>query len=301
MSRLSRVVRSICMPLDESWTHSLLPLQQKGFPVAVCWSAKSGCTTILKWFLRQTGRLDEALAYSDWVHDYRERQLFTAPTYRWQCERLFKRGRAGTSIIKVIRDPASRAVSSFLHFLRCGADVGNWPHAARVAQWKMIAGLRGQRGVSFRQFLLFVSAQQLIRATTDPHFRPQYDGLQDPRVDSFLLLEDLAAGLRAVEERHGLPHVDLRGLSRSSHHNPPSASHAWPTEAAAFVADHHTLDELGTPPTEAFLDADTLTLVHTAYWADYEAYGHFYDTAPATLRMPSAPADDARQRQHRAA
>ncbi|MFM8708745.1 MAG: hypothetical protein ACKOHK_11890 [Planctomycetia bacterium] len=301
MSRLSRVIRSVCMPLDDSWAHSLLPLQQKGFPVAVCWSAKSGCTTVLKWFLRQTGRLDEALAYSDWVHNYREHRLFTAPTYRWQCERLFKHGRPGTSIIKAIRDPASRAVSSFLHFLRRGGDVKHWAHAARVAQWKAIAKLDRQPGISFRQFLLFVNAQQLIRVETDPHFRPQYDALQDRRVDTFLQLEDLATGLEAVELRHGLPHIDLHGLSQSAHHKPPSAAHGWPANAATFVADHQTLDELGTPPTDAFLDAETLALIRTAYWVDYEAYGHLYDAAPATLRMPTAPAEDARQRKHRAA
>lgn len=303
MSRLSRFVRSVCMPLDGAWTHSLLPLQRPGFPVAVCWSAKSGCTTVLKWFLQQTGRLDEALSFSHWVHDFRERRLFTEPGYRWQSERLFKKpGRLETSIIKVLRDPATRAVSSYLHYLRCGADVEQWTHAARVAQWKALTGLDGQRGISFRQFLLFVSAQQLLRIETDPHFRPQYEALQDPRVDTYLLLEDLAAGLRAVEERHGLPHVDLDGLSRSHHHNPPSAAHAWPAEAATFVADHESLAELGTPPPEIFLDAETQSLIRTTYCVDYEAYGHFYETAaPATLRMPTAPATDFRRRRHRAA
>lgn len=303
MSRLSRFVRSVCMPLDDAWAHRLLPLQQTGFPVVVCWSAKSGCTTVLKWFLQQTGRLDQALAFSEWVHDYRQQRLFTAPGYRWQCERLFKHGRPDTSVIKVIRDPASRAVSSFLHFLRCGADATHWAHAARVAQWKAIAKLGDQKGISFRQFLLFVNAQQLIRAETDPHFRPQYDALQDRRVDTYLALEDLAAGLEAIEERHGLPHVDLRELSKSSHHNPPSADHAWPADAAAFVADHDTLDQLGTPPTEIFLDTETRALIRTAYWVDYEAYGHLYDqeAAPATLRMPRVPAADARQRRNRAA
>lgn len=301
MSRLSRFVRSVSMPLDDSWQHRLLPLQQKGFPVAVCWSAKSGCTTVLKWFLQQTGRLEEAVAHSDWVHNYREQRLCTSHAYRWHCERLFKHGRPGTSIIKVIRDPASRAVSSFLHFLRCGADVKLWAHAARVAQWKAVAKLDRQRGISFRQFLLFVNAQQPIRAETDLHFRPQYDDLQDPRVDTLLPLEDLAAGLEAVEKRHGLPHVDLRGLSQSAHHNPPSASHSWPAVAATFVADHHTIDELGTPPTDVFLDAETRTLIRTAYRVDYEAYGHLYDAEPATLRMPTAPADHARRRQNRAA
>ena len=288
MSRLTHLIRSVCMLSYHSWEHRLPPLQQPGFPVAVCWSAKSGCTTVLKWFLAHTGRLHEANDLSTWVHDYREQKLFLSTGYRWQCEQLFKHGHNNTSIVKVIRDPASRAVSSFLHFLRHGNNVEHWPDAARVMQWKATAGLGDQNCISFRQFLLFVIAQQLQRSTIDIHFRPQYDAKQDPRVDTYIRLENLAAGLRAVEDCNGLPHVDVRQLSTSGHHNPASADHAWPTNAAEFVADHHTLDELGTPPAMAFLDPDTLALIRTAYSTDYEAYGHLYQPAPATLRIQPA-------------
>lgn len=285
MSQLTRLVRSVCMPRDDSWADRLLPLQQEGFPVAVCWSAKSGCTTVLKWFLQHTGRLDAALAHSAWIHDYREQKLFQAPGYRWQCERLVEHGRNGTSIIKVIRDPAARAVSSFVHFLRYGSDTVHWPDAARVMQWKAAVNLENQHGISFRQFLLFVTTQRRHRRLPDPHFRLQYDERQDPRVDAFIRLENLAAGLRAVEERCGLPHVDVHKLSFSSHHNLATPDHAWPDNAADFIADHTTLDALGTPPAEAFLDPDTLLLIRTAYWDDYEAYGRYYETSASTLRM----------------
>ena len=73
MSRLTRFLRSV---RSQQVDGCLLPLQQPGFPVAVCWSAKSGCTTVLKWFLAQTGLLDEALAYNDWIHAYRQDKLF---------------------------------------------------------------------------------------------------------------------------------------------------------------------------------------------------------------------------------
>jgi hypothetical protein len=286
MSRLTRFLSSVCTPRVD---HRILPLQQPGFPVAILWSAKSGCTTVLKWFLTQNGLLDEALAYSNWIHNYRNEKLFTSKDYGHQCERLFKKSHRNTYIIRVIRDPATRAVSSFLHFVRHGHHVEQWPHAALVTQWKSAAGLQHQPGLTFRQFLMFVIAQQINGSVLDPHFRPQHDAQQDSCVDAYIRLEDLADGLRDVENRTGLPHVDLHQLSQSGHHNPATAHHAWPTNAAVVCVDYNTLGELGTPPSQAFLDAETRLLIRSAYWTDYEAYGHHYDAAPTTtLRMPSA-------------
>ncbi len=291
MSRLTRFLRSVSAPHDSLRDHCLLPLQQPNFPVAVCWSAKSGCTTVLKWFLAHTQLLDEALAYSSWVHDYRQHKLFQANGYRQQCERLFRHGTSHTFVVKVIRDPATRAVSSFLHFLRCSRDVRHWSVETDVRRWKSAAGIAHQPGLSFRQFLLFVTAQQLNRARLDPHFRPQHDVRQDARVDAFIRLEDLADALRVIEHRTGLPHIDVRELSQSTHHNPVTTGHGWPTLASEYPADHNTLDELGTPPTHVFLEPATRMLMRTAYWADYAAYGHLYDAAPATLPLSRHVAD----------
>jgi hypothetical protein len=272
MSRLTRFLRSFSKPPGDG---SLLPLQQPGFPVVVCWSAKSGCTTVLKWFLAQTGLLDEALAYGDWIHVYRQDKLFNSMGYALQCESLFKSSCHNTVIIKVIRDPASRAVSSFLHFLRYEHDLEHWPNAGDLTRWKGDVGLAEQQGLSFQQFLMYVAAQQVSREWTDPHFRPQYNEQQDSRVDTYLRLEDLSAGLRSIEDRCGLPHVDVEKLSSSPHHNPATADHGWPVPVAEFPVDR-SLQKLGTPPAQAFLDAKTRLLIRRAYWTDYQAYGHLY-------------------------
>jgi len=279
MSRLTRFLSSVC-------THRAdgppLPLQQPGFPVAVCWSAKSGCTTVLKWFLAQIGLLDEALAHNEWIHAYRQDRLFAAKDYALQCARLFKHTQRNTLIIRVIRDPASRAVSSFLHLLRNQHDLEHWPDAPELTRWKAAMGLARQQGLSFRQFLMYVAAKRENRGWIDPHFRPQYDEQQDSMVDTYIRLEDLSAGLRAIEDRCRLPHVDVENLSSSPHHNPASANHGWPIRASEFPADLNILHELGTPPVRAFLDAETRVLIHKVYWMDYEAYGHHYDAAPNT-------------------
>lgn len=276
-----RAVEPSLPPLDPRWDGQLLPLISRDFPIAVCWSAKSGCTTILKWFLAHNGLLEKALAYSSWVHDYREQRLCAGHDYRWQCERLFSHDRSKTFIVKVIRDPAKRAVSSFLHFLRWEHNEG-WAAGAAVASWKQAMGLGTQPGLSFRQFLHFIADKQRHGRTIDPHFRPQYEPLQDPQVHAHIQLEHLCDTLPDLERRFCWPHVDVRKLSESGHHNPPSRHSDWPTLAATCPAELKTLTMLGTPSAEAFLDSETFALVRKVYRDDYAAYGSMY---PPMLSM----------------
>ena len=220
------------------------------------------------------------MAYTDWIHNYSQDKWFASSDYLRECEKLFKNGDRQTAIIKVIRDPATRAVSSFLHFLRYGYPAPAFAPAV-LKHWKSAVGIEHQAGLSFRQFLIYIIDVQLKGSQLDPHCHPQYDSQQDPRVDTYIRLEGLTAGLRAIEERFGLPHVDVRQMSISDHHNSSTRDHIWPGNAAGVPADQSTLAELGTPSANAFLDLETRVLIRTAYRTDYEAYGHFYGTTPA--------------------
>lgn len=268
-------VESSLPPLDPRWDEQLLPLLAPGFPIAVCWSAKAGCTTVLKWFLEHNGLLEEATAYSQWVHNYREQRLCAGHDYRRSCELLFSQARAGKYIVKVIRDPARRVVSGYLHLLRQGHHE-TWPAGATVDRWKTEAGLGRQRGISFRQFLRFLAEEQAQGRALDPHFCPQFEPLQDLRVHAHIPLERLAAALRNLERRFGLPHVDIEHFRDSFHHNPATRHCAWPVSAATVPATLETLEKFGTPSAEAFLDPETLASVHEVYRADYDAYGSVY-------------------------
>lgn len=295
MSRLSSFIRDIVtrptsamravepsLPsLDPRWDGQLLPLLAFRFPIAVCWSAKAGCTSILKWFLAHNGLLEEAAAHSRWVHDYREQRLCVGRDYRSSCERLFSHATLDRYIVKVIRDPARRAVSGYLHFLRQGHHE-TWPAGATVNRWKLQAGLGRQRGISFRQFLRFLTSEQAQGRSLDPHFRPQFEPLQDVRVHAYIPLEHLAAGLRDLERRFCLPHVNVRSFSNSFHHNTPTSHCDWPEAAATVPADLETLETLGTPSADAFLDPITLESVHAVYRADFEAYSASYPAYPVT-------------------
>lgn len=271
---------------DPRWDELRLPLWHREFPIAVCWSPKSGCTTVLKWFLQHNGVLDEAMDYSPWIHDYRAEILTQAHDYRPQCERLFTRPRADKYIIKVIREPGRRAVSSYLHFLRYSSGNSSWPAVAAVDRWKQKAGLSSQGGLSFRQFLQFIDSERRQGHPIDAHFAPQYAAIQDSKVHAYVPLETIAAGLAQLERLFRLQAVPLDKPGDSFHHNPPTRRHEWPATPATFPANINTLEILGTPTAAEFLDPETLHLVHEVYRCDFDAYKAVYPVPLACLGNP---------------
>lgn len=306
MSRLTSFLRSLsararvagfraalpASPPEHGWGAAVPPLVSRDFPIVVCWSPKAGCTTVLKWFLEHNGLLDEAVAHDPWVHGYRASRLCAGEDYRRQCERLFGRRSADRFIVKVIRNPDLRAVSGYLHLLRWGHEPA-WSAGAAVDRWKRQVGLRRQRGLSFRQFLGFLSDERRDGRAIDPHFRPQFEPLQDPLVHAHVPLERLSAGVAELERLFRLRHVDLDRLGGSNHHNPPTDDCGWPDSPATHPAEWRTVETLGVPAPEAFLDPDTLARVREVYRADHEAYGSVYaapgdaPSAPCTLRTPT--------------
>lgn len=306
MSRLTSFLRSMAARVtlvgsraeqgppcpDHGWAAAVPPLVCRDFPIVVCWSPKAGCTTVLKWFLEHNGLLDEAVAFSPWVHDYRASRLCVGDDYHRQCERLFGRQSANRFIVKVIRNPDRRAVSCYLHFLRWCHDPG-WSAGAAVSDWKREVGLGGQRGLSFRQFLRFLADERSRGRAIDPHFRQQFEPLQDPLVHAHIPLERLSAGLVELERLFRLRDVDLGRLGGSNHHNPPTPDCRWPDPPATHPADGRTIEMFGVPAPEAFLDPDTLACVREVYRVDHEAYASVYavpagvPAAICTLRTPA--------------
>jgi len=271
-----RVSKNNLLKCDEYWEGGELPLCHKDFPIIVSWSPKSGCTTLLKWFLAQNNLLEEANHYSDWVHDYRETKFCFGRRYKELCMRYFTETPTTKHIIKVIRDPFKRAVSSYLHLLRYGILTKNWLVVTEVERWKELNGFSRQRGLSFRQFLLFVIDQQLRGRMLDPHLGQQYDKTQDPRVNQFVKIENISVELERIEKEFSLPCLNKNKISNSIHHNKPFISHRWPTDASIHIASDDYDTTLGTPPAEIFYNNDTLVLIRMAYWRDCEAYAENY-------------------------
>jgi hypothetical protein len=261
---------------DNFWRGSMLPLWSKDFPVVVSWSPKSGCTTILKWFLDQNNLLEAAYSHNPWVHEYREKILYAQKNYKTECKDAFTKNTQKKYILKVIRNPLHRSVSSYLHYLRYGVLTKGWEVVREIETWKASNGLSRQKGLSFRQFLNFVLNQDLISIRNDPHFGQQYDARQDEKVDLFIPIESISSEIRKIENKFGMTKIDLNELSNSVHNNRTSDSHNWPAQAASFPADDDFNRKLGVPPAEIFLDHETRLLIRNVYWRDFEKYSEYY-------------------------
>lgn len=129
--------------------------------LAVMWSYKAACTTVIKWVFQQNGLLPEAMAYNSWVHKYRLREYQKSDRYLSRLKRL---SRGSFEVVKIVRDPLDRAVSSYIHAYRHG--YGDAAIAELVQR-----PLSRQKRFSFREFVAYLERSDLQYC--NPHHRVQ--------------------------------------------------------------------------------------------------------------------------------
>ena len=258
------------------WGDKMLPLWEKKFPIVISFTPKSGCTTILKWFLEQNNLLQEAFNYSEWVHRYRQQVLYNTNRYTEECQSVFTNNPDNKIIIKVIRNPFYRSISSYLHYLRFGSVRKNWSIIREVDDWKNSNGLNDQHGISFNQFLKFIIFSNRSGKVLDPHFSCQYDPIQDGKVKIYIPLEILSSEIRKLEERFKLKKIDMNFISESPHNNKSSTFSNWPKNASSFPADQNFEKVLGVPNPDMFLNKETVLMIKDAYWQDFEKYSKYF-------------------------
>lgn len=178
------------------------PLIYPQAKMVVVLSPKSACSSVVIWFFHQLGIAEEAREFGFWPHHYREKRYLTSKLYRDALSldlRDFK-------IVRIVRDPFERAVSSFRHAQLHGytdADFGRLLRLSGVAE----------RGVSFCEFLDLLECLDL--ATCDRHIGYQRHPLEDHLPVSHLVnvsTENLFTRLNQVEADFGLPTTDFDRL-----------------------------------------------------------------------------------------
>lgn len=255
---------------------SRLPFVLPDFPLIICWSYKAANTTMLKWFLFQNHVLRLGQQYSPdaphlFWHDHLHKAV--AGDYStFSCTTLETRVKQS---IKVLRDPALRAISMFIHFVRNPAYFFDqaWDD---FINWKKARGLDAKRSARFTDFLDYVISRKRSGNPVDPHFMIQYHPVQDSHVELFLPLESLGETLPKLERRHSLMASCLSELSASLHHYPfrRVAKHIRAASQMTFHAN--ALERSLVPRPGDFLDYQTLNLIREAYEEDYAAYSKFY-------------------------
>lgn len=232
--------------------------------IVVMWSPKAACTTVITWAFKHNGLLDEALAFSPWIHRYRLRHYQKTERYLGRLRQLDRHSRY---VFKVVRNPFERAVSSFVHAHRHQYE--------DIALQEMLGRpVDRHHRFSFREFVALLERSNLNRC--NPHHR-----LQSTPVERHVLFgvkphrivkieEGLERALNEIERVCNLPVTDLtKPVFRSQHHTSRLAT-------SELVADHRDFRERALPPAAAFYDEDLAARIAQLYAEDFERYG--YDT-----------------------
>ncbi|MFV8819968.1 sulfotransferase family 2 domain-containing protein [Haliea sp. E17] len=239
------------------------PLFLEDRDVAILWSAKSGCTFIVKWFLLQRGELEQALAWSSWIHDYRtgvyrKSEAYAAGVHRAEFGKM--------RYLRLVRDPFSRAVSSYLHMVRTvGDEAFHRPFNEFLGR-----DIEEGEGVCFSEFCEFLLATDVARC--DVHYRQQAHNLETRGlvdVDHVIHLETLEQELAPLARRYGLLPASVSELS-ASHHNTRRQ------DCGDYVGDvPFKRTEADTyPDYRAFYNAELLEKIAAVYREDIQRYGY---------------------------
>lgn len=256
------------------------PLYHPDVPYVVFWSQKAGCTTAVKWFLAQCGLLEEALAYSRWVHDYEAHVFRKRPHYRRGVVRALCDGHPA---VKVVRDPMRRAPSAFLVLAEPGALRSrgeNWTrrHWRRIDAWLAARG-RPPGAISFVDHLAMVAELERRRAhTVDQHLSQQFVRGETRFLSEVVPIETFPAWAAAKAGEPGVAPVDMGRVLGSRHH------HVADPERTAALGDRPEEVPLRRgqyadrrfPAASAYVNPRTEPLIRAAYAADFAAYGPLY-------------------------
>ena len=259
------------------------PLHAPDFPLVLLFSPKAGCTSLTKWFFFQTGKLDAALAYNRWVHKYRTEVFQRQPGYAAETKRLLRTRER--MIVKLVRNPYERAVSSFLQVVRNA----NLPTQRRDREMALVRAARERAGkphgdalcLSFRDFMRHVAAVGISIGKINSHIAQQYLPSEENYVSLYIKLENFAEEIKRLEVEFGLDDSPLEDFRMSKHHNDSDATPAvaWKSGQEAklapdVVVDLANIENRNLPGYRSFYDEETERLVYTCYGDDFRQYGY---------------------------
>jgi Sulfotransferase family len=235
------------------------PLIHPGSEMMVVFSQKSACTNVVIWFLHHLGHMKVARDFHQWPHAYRCEVYYQSDLYR----NAYDLDLTKFKLIRIVRDPYERAVSSFRHVLRFDEIAGPLRYRSMV-----------ERGLSFAAFLDFLEKTNL--SNCDPHFCIQRHPIEDKLPVQHLInvsKEDLFKRLNEVEVDLGLPQTNLSWCDDIRWHNRPEQRHL--PDDSDFYTRRFTRDEAQNgpwPSCDAFLSPEARERIGRLYATDIRAY-----------------------------
>jgi hypothetical protein len=256
------LIRVLCRPM---------PLHHRHIPFAVAWTPKAGCTSLTKWFLFQTGKLEEALSYADWIHRYRG-EVFEARR-GYGAELFAIAATRSKPIFKLVRNPYDRTVSSFLHVLDISGK-GQLRSGRPISDFIAAISTESRTGMamSFRRYLEGLKVADFTEHKINRHIDPQYRQGEEHIVTRIIKLENFEGEIRALEREFALSPSPLEIITHSVHHRkkrsgPLTNLADEPLEPTSFFREE-------VPTYESFYNENTRGLVQELYCNDFAHYGY---------------------------
>lgn len=238
------------------------PIVDSRNKLVLLWSAKAGCTFAIKWLFHHMDLLKESKLR---VHEYRIKKLCPSDEYKAEIEDFFQSPSA-YRMVKFVRDPFKRAVSSYVQAARFGhQDAGISACLGR--------SLAGSGKFSFREFVRYLQTIDVSRC--DIHHQKQAHPLERHLIPAtmFLInLNDSMQSLPKLESFLGLQQTDPCQYRDSHHHTRTSMD-----IATEFSGD--TVFNIYGEPTPAvpayrtFYDKDLESAIVGLYAEDFLRYG----------------------------
>lgn len=239
-----------------------IPHFHKDFPLILFWSHRSGCTTLANWFFFQIGLFNEAKKYHDFIHYYEFWVYKNNTNYIPELQNGLLT--AEKAVCKLVRNPYTRAVSSFLL-------LADNPYA--IPQWESIRQYLyndkySNRGISFKQFLYYVRALGPNSVAMDIHFSQQYVPGEENFIQHYIPLEDFNTQITKIEHTYDLVKSNLALLTNSGHHR--SHKMMYTGSYAELSITDAAFPRF--PTYKSFYDEETMALVTEIYAQDFEMY-----------------------------
>lgn len=211
--------------IDASELAFRAPLYHPDFPAVLLWSQKSACTIVVKWFLHHIGRLQEALDFHPWIHNFENNVYKARPGYLKECAEAIRNGKP---VVKFVRNPYERAFSGYLETCnrRVLVDQDHWSTRARLEVLNFFGAGTDQieYAYSFAQFCEWLGTK--LPRELDPHLAPQYEAFEEKIDAQIVRIDEANDHFAALEKQFGLiGSSDTKGLLRSSHHHRKAPTH----------------------------------------------------------------------------
>lgn len=246
--------------------------------LVLMWSPKVGCTFLCKWFFAQMNLLDAALYYNNWVHRFRQDVYYRSEGY---VENIHKVLNGDFTVIKVVRNPFARAVSSYITALFQALNKPGMPIYEKMK--KELEGffhrpLIENELFSFREYISYLENIDIL--TCEAHHRQQMHPLEIEKLlipTHIVELEKSEAELKKIEKGLNLKSIDLHTLKQSQHHTKREAQPEFCGDVRFDWAPN-----LKFPTYRSFYDDDLVRKTAGIYKMDFAAYGFSTDISPGS-------------------